>query len=532
MIGITIILKLKVKVQLTMPKKGKGKKKEVSVPVYDSDDERRYSREAVPDPNDDSYYHDEVDQYHAQKDKVLLEKGMRYEEEGQSESEEDVLGLGVEDDDLLSDEDIQNYTKQLRRIKQMKRKDELGSDIEEGDEKDTTDRVAWGNRRSKFYGGDISDDDLDLSGSENEESAAVLEEKEALTLQKKMAAELDDLDFGLDIFKKEKKTKDKDKTETKIEKDLSKLSKKEKLQLLKKESPEMLPLIEDFQTKLKEAMDVFLPLGKLVKEGKIQGKAAEYVESKLQLALNYCTNISFYMMLKSKQIPVHNHPVIKRLVQYRNLMKQLEPVDLKLKDEIDDIMKRLKNGEDFSFGEPEPKTFVRRKSLKASRRKMEDKKLSQLMSDSEEEEAIPVPSKKKKRGEEGQYETKDEKAALEYYQMMKAGRKPSQDSDEEEGSDVENDDVPEDVNNEEELDDEEDDEGKRAITYQIQKNKGLTASKKKELRNPRVKHRMKYRKAKIRRRGQVREARTEVTRYGGEVSGIRAGMKRSIKMKA
>jgi hypothetical protein len=46
--------------------------------------------------------------------------------------------------------------------------------------------------------------------------------------------------------------------------------------------------------------------------------------------------------------------------------------------------------------------------------------------------------------------------------------------------------------------------GKRAIGYQIQKNKGLTPHRKKELRNPRVKHRMKYRKAKIRRRGQVR----------------------------
>ena len=44
---------------------------------------------------------------------------------------------------------------------------------------------------------------------------------------------------------------------------------------------------------------------------------------------------------------------------------------------------------------------------------------------------------------------------------------------------------------------------KRAITYEIAKNKGLTPHKRKELRNPRVKHRMKFRKAKIRRRGQV-----------------------------
>lgn len=42
---------------------------------------------------------------------------------------------------------------------------------------------------------------VDLSGSEDDEAAAVLEEKEALALQKKMAAELDDQDFDLDIFK-------------------------------------------------------------------------------------------------------------------------------------------------------------------------------------------------------------------------------------------------------------------------------------------------------------------------------------------
>lgn len=42
---------------------------------------------------------------------------------------------------------------------------------------------------------------IDLSGSEDDEAAAVLEEKEALSLQKKMAAELDDQDFDLDIFK-------------------------------------------------------------------------------------------------------------------------------------------------------------------------------------------------------------------------------------------------------------------------------------------------------------------------------------------
>lgn len=58
----------------------------------------------------------------------------------------------------------------------------------------------------------------------------------------------------------------------------------------------------------------------------------------------------------------------------------------------------------------------------------------------------------------------------------------------------------------EEVDDAQIDENgdnKRAITWQMAKNKGLTPHRKKEQRNPRVKHRNKFRKAKIRRKGQV-----------------------------
>lgn len=34
---------------------------------------------------------------------------------------------------------------------------------------------------------------------------------------------------------------------------------------------------------------------------------------------SYCTNISFYLVLKAKRIPAHNHPVIERLLTYRNV---------------------------------------------------------------------------------------------------------------------------------------------------------------------------------------------------------------------
>lgn len=45
------------------------------------------------------------------------------------------------------------------------------------------------------------------------------------------------------------------------------------------------------------------------------------------------------------------------------------------------------------------------------------------------------------------------------------------------------------------------------VSPQISQNKGLTAKKKKELRNPRVKHRRKFYKAQIKRKSQVRSLR-------------------------
>jgi hypothetical protein len=73
--------------------------------------------------------------------------------------------------------------------------------------------------------------------------------------------------------------------------------------------------------------------------------------------------------------------------------------------------------------------------------------------------------------------------------------------------------------------------GKRAISYEIMKNRGLTAHKKKSNRNPRVKKREAYEKAVKSRKGQVREVITGMeNRYGGEMHGIKSNLSRSRKM--
>ena len=80
---------------------------------------------------------------------------------------------------------------------------------------------------------------------------------------------------------------------------------------------------------------------------------------------------------------------------------------------------------------------------------------------------------------------------------------------------------------------EEEVDGERAVSRQILKNRGLVAHKAKINRNPRVKKREQYRQALKRRKGTVRDVRTnEGHKYGGEETGIKTGLSRSRKLKS
>jgi U3 small nucleolar RNA-associated protein 3 len=75
---------------------------------------------------------------------------------------------------------------------------------------------------------------------------------------------------------------------------------------------------------------------------------------------------------------------------------------------------------------------------------------------------------------------------------------------------------------------------KRAATYEMMKNKGLTPHRKKANRNPRVKKRLMYDKAMVRRRGQVREVNASGNNtgsaYAGETTGIKSNLSRGRKL--
>ncbi|CAN9191005.1 unnamed protein product [Alternaria alternata] len=79
------------------------------------------------------------------------------------------------------------------------------------------------------------------------------------------------------------------------------------------------------------------------------------------------------------------------------------------------------------------------------------------------------------------------------------------------------------------------DDGRRMISYQIQKNKGLTPHRKKSVRNPRVKKKEKYKEKqkKLKSMKQVFDkgaAAKGSANYGGELTGIKSGLVRSRKL--
>ncbi|NWR10026.1 SAS10 protein, partial [Paradoxornis webbianus] len=460
---------------------------------------------------------DDVERFHEEQFRAVMAALESGDEAGGSEEEEEeeVLGLQLpedseeeeDEDDEEEDDDDEEEEAQERNpwCEYSAEEDEDGED----EEAKLPHELSWGQRKQLYYDTDYGSDAQAKGKRSQQEIDAEEEEEEqeAQVIQRRLVRDLGEDDYGLDMIQgylaEQRKTHDS--KGQKVDKDLQALSKKEQLKLLKQESPELLQLMEDFEVKLMEIKDELHPLLQMVREGTIpQGKGSRYLQTKYHLYLNYCANISFYLVLKSKRIPVHSHPVIERLVAYRNIINDLAVIDQKLSPQVRVLLRNY-------YDKKEEK--LRKENKFSVFLTMDGKK--------NKPKRASAPVNGQAAAAEASEESElDEEAALKYYEMMEEKlalkRKRAGDKD---------------VLEEAAASEGEDPGKKRGVTYQMIKNKGLTPKRRKIDRNPRVKHREKFRRAKIRRKGQVREVRRELHRYAGELSGIRAGVKKSRKLK-
>ena len=495
----------------------------------------------------------EVDKWEKGEDERILSKvkfkGKRKEEDGAQE----MFALSGTDSD--SDLELPKLKKLKKKKKGSKQQDEVNaSDIEsEGDENEDGDLRKWGTKKKHYYGGNTGEEiDEDLDESDLEEDK--MEEMEAAKLQSRQLEMMEEEDF-LDAFvpkksedgKKSKTDKKTEATVDSVTKDLSKLSAKEQGKLFRQQNPEFDGVVADFNMRMKDAIKLS-KLVSLADAGEIpEGPVLDLIRYKLEILLNYCTNISAYLMFKSQGVSLTLHPVTTRLVQFRQLIDKVETVDTEVSEQVDKLVKRLDAGESI-------KTLVKEERRRIKRDNERLSKSNIKFADKQKQESKKTKKKKKakktveqaenvEKEDENEGLTVDERMALEVYDAVRKNKRKLEDSEEEasngddeenneEGSQDDEEERQEDVNtynNEhEDLEDDDIDE-KRAITYKIAKNKGLTPKRSKLQRNPRVKNRMKYTKALKRRKGAVREVREQTSKYGGEASGINMRVKKGVK---
>ncbi|XP_066147702.1 something about silencing protein 10 [Euwallacea fornicatus] len=431
----------------------------------------------------------EDDEYDSDNDPHLRTYHEKHQSKEKSDSEVEVFGVGSNSE---SDSDDQSKI--------------ALSDVE-GQEDDIPDARAWGKEKKKYYGADYVDPDY--GGFQGKDAfAAEVEQEEAKELQNQLMQQLDVglLDIGA-TFMQPNEVLNKEKSEELLKTDLSKLTSKEKLFNLKKESPELFVLIDDFKAKLTLAKDYLVPIIEAVKTGQITNcKAVDFVQLYYHLILNYVTNIYMYLLLKCNG-KLKNHPISRRLFQYRQLLSQVEPVfEEVIKQQISIFL--------------DQKDLIDNIATSSDALKSKKKRTLKLLAQWES-------GVKNTTGYKPEQPMKRMK--LEHDEGVTSTKKTVRFKDQELDSDTDEGDK---EINREEVAEEVDELSKRAITYQIAKNKGLTPHRKKELRNPRVKHKLKFRKALIRRKGAVREPRKELSRYSGEISGIKTSVSKSIKIRS
>lgn len=545
----------------------------------------------------------EIDDFHSNQEKVLLEQAGEYGREAEEQEEDDeVLAVEEDEEDEENEEDESGL--------------EDASGLEEGEEEDDGE-VGWG-RKSNYYGGDELED----------AEAAKQMTEEAIRQQRKNLQEL-----GMDDYVDEDMMEEWDQkaeefdTETKKTQmiindsstDLDKLETHEKLELLTESFPEFLPLLKE--------MTLLQPV--LARFDDVEN---EVVNVKKVALTAYLGSIASYFSIFVDQVKsgepfgsMKEHPVMEMILTTRQVWKDA--------DGLEQGVLSNKNSEvtgEVSDNEPELSQDMSDSEMSESHDEFvdaEEPEVASLESGEDEVEEsddddmnIDITTKRAIKNKHNQKvddyleaDTPDDvdnqdkqkrKKSLRFYtskidqaqaknnyklngdedlpyrerlfekrqRLQEEARKRGLGEGQHLGEDLDDQDMNSDderlVNDINEGDDDYyetlkqgkqhqkaarkqahkeatklakegklaegqelvGEDGKRALNYQILKNKGLTSKKKKDLRNARVKKRKKYDQAKKKLKSVRPVYESNSGPYEGEKTGIKKGLSKSVKL--
>lgn len=549
---------------------------------------------------------DEVDSFHANKDKMLLEEAGEYgaRDEDSEASDEEVMGLEEDSDD---DEAKQAGSEDDEE-------QELDHDGEDGedDDDDDEDGKGWGGKKN-YYGGD------DVSDEEDGKQMA----EEAMKQQKKHLQELamddyidEDMEEGWKKIEAEKEDNEALKTQFLINKQgsIETLDDNDRLKLLNQLFPEFVPLLQEL-TSLKSTLKT------------LQNKPSNpLLDLKTAALSSYLGSISSYFAffvdnLRTNEnfTSMKDNQIMETILSCREVWRQANELpesatevnDVAIEEEIREIPEAMVSDSEQSDDEVSEQEFVdasesprididddddddeldidtrkvrtikhapkskitdftegaddvdmedkqrRKRTLRFYTSKIDqaaNKNTEKLTGDSdlpyrerlfERQQRLVEEARKRGLGEKDknigadlddkEFGSDDEQLAgeinendIEYYEALKQGKQNQKAARRE--------------NHEKavkaakdgkllELQEELGASGKRAINYQILKNKGLTPHRKKEFRNSRVKKRMQYEKAK-KKLSSIRQVYKGDAKgpYEGEKTGIKKNLSRSVKL--
>ncbi|KAF5315015.1 hypothetical protein D9619_007306 [Psilocybe cf. subviscida] len=287
---------------------------------------------------------DEEDQFHHNRDKILLDGNSR--EMMDDEDDEEVFALKGMEGDSDSDDGVPDYDEEEeedypmaeedaapKKEKKKSKKDKKAKgknavDEEDEEEQGEEEEESWGKGRGAYYSSNA--DQLESDDDEGNE----LEEQESKRLQIKAREELNDDDFGLND---NPETENQDEAKDVLDAVPTVLpppttDKRELLKHLEKTSPESLALARDWDQTARSLQKAKAKVEKVQTESP-DALSLGMLHLHYQALLSYSTMLAFYLHMRASakyaQRPhlLKSHPILQRLLVLKQSLSTLEDLD-------------------------------------------------------------------------------------------------------------------------------------------------------------------------------------------------------------